>query len=332
MRQITVILWDSYKLLLARKLFWISLGLSLIVAMLYASIGFNNQEISILFGLYEIDLNSTASNFIDSKSIYNSLFSKFIFPWWLGFFSIVLALISVCPIFPEFMRPGSIDIALSKPINRWFLFIVKYIGCLLFVSAQVLVFCLIVFIAQGFRIDTWNLQLFLAVPLLIFVFSMIFCIAVLISVWTKSTIFSMLIAMLLWGCSVIVEWSESLVHTIAYPPTELLENRSIFKRDLEVNSKIINVYNVIEGVSIPIPKTRGTLSLLKNYMNISEEDGYESKIKEFNDIFGRSTGRTKSQKEIPEQRLSAFYILGSSFAFQLVVLSIAGWGFSRKDF
>ena len=160
MRQILTVLWDSYRLLAAKKLFWIVLFLTVLIALMYASVGFTPQGVSVLFGAYEIknDLIVEGSMFADY--FYMMIFTDYLVPWWLGFFALVLALISVCPIFPDFLKTGSIDVAISKPMSRVTLFLVKYLGSLLFVAIQVLVFCVIVFIAHGVRLDAWNLEIF----------------------------------------------------------------------------------------------------------------------------------------------------------------------------
>ena len=56
MRQILTILWDSYRLLMAKKLFWVALGLSVFLAVIYASISIGRSEITIFFGAWSIEL------------------------------------------------------------------------------------------------------------------------------------------------------------------------------------------------------------------------------------------------------------------------------------
>jgi hypothetical protein len=49
--QTAALLLDSLRMLRSRKLFWISLGISALVVAAYASIGFGENGLSLLFGL-----------------------------------------------------------------------------------------------------------------------------------------------------------------------------------------------------------------------------------------------------------------------------------------
>ena len=138
MRQILTILWDSYRLLAAKKLFWIVLFLTVLIALIYASVGFTPQGISVLFGAYQIESDLIVEGSMFAEYLYMMIFTDYLVPWWLGLFALVLALISVCPIFPDFLKTGSIDIAISKPMSRVTLFLVKYLGSLLFVAVRLL--------------------------------------------------------------------------------------------------------------------------------------------------------------------------------------------------
>lgn len=313
MRQIHAILYDSYKLLLARKLFWVSLAISLLVALLYASVGFNDQGVSVLFGIFKWPIPEMATNSTIVSYIYTVIFTDFIFPWWLGGFSLLLALISVCPIFPDFLQAGSIDIAISKPINRLTLFLTKYIGCLFFVAFQVATFCLIIFIAQGVRLDEWRLEIFWAIPLLTLVFSMIFCGAVFTSITTRSTLLSLLIALLIWGISTGVQIIESV--------TAESDHKEIEK-----------IHNVVHKIDMVLPKPLDTLYLLKRQIKID----HKSLAEETNALVTRFDDSIEQQGETDlvesPPRKSTFYILSTSAGFQLIILALSAFIFVRKDF
>ncbi len=54
MRVAAAVMLDSLRLLKARKMFGVSLGISLMIALSYAAIGFNEKGIT-LFGVMEFD-------------------------------------------------------------------------------------------------------------------------------------------------------------------------------------------------------------------------------------------------------------------------------------
>lgn len=332
------IFWDSYRLVTAQKLFWITLGLSIVVAMIYASIGFNNDGVSILFGAF-----SWENDYVNKQSplatyLYLTLFADYFVPIWLGVLSLVLALISTCSIFPSFLNSGSIDVAVSKPIGRVSLFIAKYLSSLLFVAAQVFCFCVIVFFAFGLRMDSWNFGIFWAVPLIVFVFSLIFSVAVLTSIWTKSTLLSLLIAMLVWGGSWGVQIAESWLYKWAYVvPAQGLEvdfDKGKTEQTQEPkgpNEDAARYHRMVVLCETPLPKTRDITYLLKKKIKINGHDLTQTSR------FIGGDGDTYQQAVIDadekyQNRHSELYTIGTSLAFEFCILGLACWMFVRKDF
>jgi len=109
-----------------------------------------------------------------------------------------LALVSTAGILPDYLAGGSIDLVLSKPIGRVKMFLTKYVGSLTFVLVQVLIFCAGVFLVLGWRMNQWEWKVFLAVPMVVLMFSYLYAIMALLNVWTKSTLASLLVTMLIW--------------------------------------------------------------------------------------------------------------------------------------
>ncbi len=338
MRQILTILWDSYRLLTAKKLFWVVLALTMIIAGAYASVGFTPDGISLFFGAYHIDSDFIVEGSLMAEYLYMLIFVDYLVPYWLGFMALVLALISVCPIFPDFLKSGSIDVAVSKPVNRVTLFLVKYLGSLLFVAIQVFVFCVVVFIAQGLRLGTWNWNIFLAVLLLTFVFSLIYCVAVLTAVWTRSTLFSLLMALLLWGLTLGLQWAEMFFYHEAYTKPAIgmqvdFETAEVTYSDEpgEPNEGMVKVHRVIKGICTPLPKTREATYMLKKKISVQGKN--MTRMSEFMEASADEFERRQAEaQEAYENRHSDFYVIGTSMAFQVVVLGLACFIFARKDF
>jgi hypothetical protein len=189
------LLVDSYRELHHKKLFWITLVLSLLVVAAFAFVGIN--EVGITIFTWEIP-GVWNTNFIPRESFYKFLFVSLAIPFWLGIGASALALISVGGIFPDLLTGGSIDLYLAKPISRLRLFLTKYLTSLLFVALQVLVFCAASFFVMGIRGRTWEPGVFLAVPIVTLFFSYLFCICVLIGIVTRSTLVAILLTVLAW--------------------------------------------------------------------------------------------------------------------------------------
>ncbi len=338
MRQILTILWDSYRLLAAKKLFWIALSLTLVIALSYASIRFTPDGVSVLFGAFEMESDVMNADSPIAEYVYLTMFTDVLVPWWLGLFALVLALISVCPIFPDFLKSGSVDVAVSKPISRVTLFLVKYLGSLFFVAVQVLVFCVIVYFALGLRLGSWNLGVFWAIPLLTFVFSLIYCVAVLTAVWTRSTLFSLLMALLMWGLTLGVQWGESIMYKFTYvmpsvgmsiDPTTGTSVRT--DEELARDDGMVKFYNIVKAVGAPLPKTREITYLLKQKLKVKGKR--LTHMTEFLEEGASDYERRQAKsQEAYETRHSEAYIIGTSLAFEVCVLGLACFLFVRKDF
>src|SRR5262245_36365632 len=102
MRVLAALLLDSYRELNSRKLFWIVLVLSALVLVAYASIGFDENGLFILFGLKHIDSDLIREGSPMARLLYRGIFATFVVPIWLAWSATILALISTAPIFPEF--------------------------------------------------------------------------------------------------------------------------------------------------------------------------------------------------------------------------------------
>jgi len=138
MRQELTLLLDSFRLLQAKRLFWVALGISGLVGLVYASIGFTPTGMSMWFGLQSFDNPLIRAGTAEAEAFYLLLFTDLIVRFWLAWFAVALALISTSSIFPEFLREGAVEMLLSKPLGRLRLFVWKYLGSLLFVADHVL--------------------------------------------------------------------------------------------------------------------------------------------------------------------------------------------------
>jgi hypothetical protein len=196
MRQTLALLLDSYRDMNARRMFWIVLILSTLVAASFGAVGLTVKGISI-FG-WEIPTRSFRLGTESPAAFYKLIFVEVGIKVWLTTWATILALISTASIFPDFLASGAIDLYLAKPIGRLRLFLTKYLGGMLFLTLQIFCFCLASFLVIGLRGHTWEPGLFIAVPIVVLFYSYLFCICVMFGVWTRSTIAALLLTMLFW--------------------------------------------------------------------------------------------------------------------------------------
>ena len=203
------LLVDAYRQLSAAKIFWLTIGLSVLVIVGFGSIGFNESGMTGAFGWIDIENDMFTSNSPWSRGLYIGFYSVLV-AGWLAWIATILALISTCTIFPEFVRGGSVEMTLSKPITRVTLFLMKYLVSLLFVALQVLLFCIGIFFCVGLRIGEWNWAIFAAIPIVLIFYSYLFSITVLVGILTRSSITALLLTVVFW----MVLWSAQTAETV----------------------------------------------------------------------------------------------------------------------
>lgn len=368
---------DAYRELNAKKLFWITLGLSGMVVIAFGSIGFNEQGMSMFYGLWQIDSEFVNSTTPWSRTLYVGIFSDFIVGLWLSWIAIILALISTCTIFPDFLADGAIDLVLSKPLHRVTLFAMKFGMSLMFVVLQVMVFCVGIFLCVGLRIGEWNWMIFAAVPVVTVVYSYIFAVCVLAGVLTRSAITALLLTLMFWSSLFGMQTSQSMLlqYRIRFEietanaerRIEQLETRLAaiepdsndpgnafarvdFQRRLEEarvdressidgGAKLAPWHIPIRVITAVLPKTQPTVGLLSRWLKDSEGFSIAGMMR------GDMTGqRTSSLMPDPtdvevthrlEKKLEAYsgwYIIGTSLAFEALVLAAACIVFVRRDY
>ncbi|WP_035601018.1 ABC transporter permease subunit [Haloferula sp. BvORR071] len=334
------IFMDSFRHLKARKLFWITFSVSLLVALVYASIGFDEKGMSVFFGWKHFENPIVREGRPEAADFYVKIFTDLIVRFWLAWVALGLALVSTAGIFPDFIAEGSIGIPLSKPVGRLRLFLMKFTGALLFVALQVGVFTAAVFLAIGFRVGEWNFTVFWAVPLVTFIFALLFSVAVFLGVWTRSTLFSLLGAIAVWVISWFVHLMEDGLYAVAYtaPRSGIsvdMKTGETRKTDeeQETASGMAKAHAALEAAGSPLPKTRDCTMYLSRLIKMKERDSLLSGISLDEAMAGRLRDpREREAQNEAAKRHSAWYVFGTSSIFAAVMLSLAAWIFCRRDY
>ena len=370
MRQFSAMMVDAYRELNARKLFWVTMAISGAVVLGFGSIGFTEKGTTIVYGLWEIESIFTTDSPL-TRPFYMGIFSFFIVNIWMTWAATILALVSTTSIYPDFLAGGAIDIVLSKPIGRLKLFIFKYIASLLFVILQVAVFCAGIFLCVGLRLGEWNPKIFLAIPIITIFFSYLFSFNVLTGIVTRSSLTALMLTILFWFSIAGLATAENIIHTIkveqgitvrenekkiedATSRLEILgeadteakqsrqkryENeidRAETRRDesLKLETTLNKWHRPLQYGMWFLPKTSETVDLLGRALKdpsgldilaIMEGEGRNN---------GRSRDRQNADRLVREEveSYSLWYVMGTSLAFELIILALAAWIFCRRDF
>ncbi len=361
MIQTLALLNAAYRELNARKLFWVTMAISLLIVAVFAALGINEKGITVLWWEFELEFVNT--QFFPREVFYKFLFANFGIGFWLSWLASILALISTASIVPDMVTGGSIDILLSKPIGRTRLFLTRYFTGLLFVTVQVAVFTIASIVVVGIRGGSWEPWFLLAIPLVVIFFSYLFCICSLVGLLTRSTIVALLVTMLFWLFIFGVDSGERFTQqgSIAYEMDleqveEDLEEAVAMGDPVEVTGPLLEVVNRTQSsydawsfvhfwfysAKVVLPKTTETIDLLdrtlRKYagldMPFPEEGGRRGPRS--GNIFGTTSYiRQRDIEQAFQDRLDergVVWIIGSSLLFEALILLICCWRFSRRDF
>jgi len=340
MIQVVAILMDSLRMLLAKRLFWVSIFMSTLIGFVYLSIDLEPDGMTFLFGMEKFESPIICSENPEGEWFYITIFTSYINRFWIGSGAILLALISTVSVFPEFTRAGTIEISLSKPVSRTKLFLVKYFGCMLFVALQSLLLAVLVFIAIGLRLEYWNWSIFWLVPVLTFAFSLIHCVQVLVGIVTKSSLVALLVGVSFWMMVWLLQVSEQTMYLNSYAMVE--EKMEVDWKTGEVTGldeqqaadlDAQGYYKLVKTVSAPFPKVRDVTLSLDQLVSFRDSGSILEQIDllasvEKNDIQYKSQRAERRTRE----RHSMKYIYLSSLGFECVVLLLACWIFVRRDY
>ena len=330
MKAFLTLLIDSFRMLKSGAIFWVTFGISLFVALIYLAIGFDGDGVTFL-GMSAFKDPGLVKGSSGAAELYIWIFDTFIIGFWLSWVAIILALISCASIFPQTMEEGSAGMLLTKKPSRLGVFIAKYIGSLLFMFVQVGLFVVIVLIAMKWRLGEWNFSLFWFLPATILVFSFLYSFLVLIAVKTRSTLAAILLTMLLWALS----WGVNFAEAQLFRFSRFVEISEEFE-DVDAGGFEEGLYGWYEKVKIAyaiFPKTTPTIDAARNTLAVNQEpveisDDLSQEEKEMMEFMEDS----RQVEEAMSERHSLSYVLGTSLAFEAVMLSLAAWMFCRRDF
>ncbi len=369
--QTGAIFYDAYRELNARKMFWISLGISLLVVACFALIGINEKGISIAgFTIPGIPINT---GLFSESFFYKLMFVNVGVNLWLGWASTILALVSTASIIPDFVSSGAIENMLARPISRVRLFLTKYLASLLFVFLQATVFTAASILVIGARSGEWLWGLMLGVPLVTLFFSYIYCVSALVGVWTRSTLAALLAALALWGVILIVGIAEAA--TLQW---RVGHNTKIvtFQKDVEATQLQITKetqagadadrlqtlrtqldrkqadlierqaslqsaefwHNMMYAGKTILPKTAETKELLLRAIATDAEleklldDPDDQPGRQNRGFLGPADRRTMREVQKIINNRSVWWVLGTSAIFQLIILAWASRIFAKRDF
>ena len=312
--QLWAIIVDSFRESLDRKFFWLIVVLSLLVAIGLLSIGFAPDHVSLMFGnmKFETDYYNSSTELGQSRIIGIVIALMSFFLGWIG---VLLMIIATAGFFPAFMERGVIDVVLAKPISRPRLFLYKYLSSMVFVLLQATFFVGLTFLVMGLRWGVWVPKYLIVIPLLVLLFSYIYCVTVFVGVATRSTVAAILLSIGAWVVFAVP--SMALDQFEATP--ELKQKESLY-RSVRVMNWVLPKTSDIPYIATKFTKAGAGLDIMPQgaWDDLSAQD--------------RAELRKAQAAEEKRVQVDPIYSVGSSLAFEIVVVLLAMFKFARRDF
>jgi ABC-type transport system involved in multi-copper enzyme maturation permease subunit len=199
---------DTFRQALAARIFWLMLAVNILGIMLCASAKMSGprtlqppEEIELYggddkpltgpnprpglltlgFGAFPVKLARGSEAAVHFLLV---LLAK----WVAGAAGTMLALVWTAGFLPEFLHPSAVSVLLAKPIPRWSLLLGKYLGVLVFMTFQTVLFFVGTWLAMGCRTGIWLPGYLWGIPLLLLHFAIIFSASVMFATYTRSTV------------------------------------------------------------------------------------------------------------------------------------------------
>ncbi len=347
---------SAYRELNARKLFWVALALNALVVGAIAAIGIDEVGISV-FG-YRLGMPGVNTKLFPDGALHKLIIDFVGVGFWLSWLSTILALLSTASMFPD-LATGGVDTLLSRPVGRGRLLLTKFATGLLFTALQVTVFAFLAFLVLGIRGGAWEFGIFVVVPLMVIFFSYLFAVQAVVGLITRSPIASVIVALLFWIFIFLIHAGEQFtLHGRTYSRLEIaaIEQKIETLQTETAKSGLVAMvesqradadnwwlaHTVFFSIKTLVPKTTETAALVSRALAVSANIGSEEDDAQDDTEARRQRGFFRSQffnerklKAAIEEEMShrpVWWVVGTSFAFECVVLVVGVWYFRRRDF
>jgi len=308
--QFWALIVDSFRESRDRKIFWVMLGLSVLIAAAMSCISFEQGRVNFLFGakVFETDYFTGVTGI--KTDVIAALVVDGIMDTALGGMGVLLSIIATASFFPTFLERGAIDVVLSKPMPRWKLFLGRYFGGMVFIGVQATIFVALTFLVVGLRWGVWLPGYLLAIPLVVLLFSYLYCVSALVAVVTRSTVAAVLLTMLAWMAFTGVQTVDDLF--TMYPEWQ--------KQKL--------VYEGVHAARWMVPKTQDITYHAKKWSRAANASIF---VHADNDDDREMVDRA-TKVEAARLAMNPIAIIGSSLLFEAVIVLLTMWKFARKDY
>lgn len=198
MRTLYALIRDTLLMLRRRRLFWLHLGLNLLVVALYASVSFQEDGWSIGFGLKSSE-NIWLKQGTPWENTMHCWMVARIMRWWVAGGAVFLVLFATAAVLPETLEPGSASLIVPRARRRSLILAGRFLGSLCYVLLHTVLVVGGLWLVMRWRMGVWHPALWLGVPLAALLFIPLQAVAMLMGVLTRSATAALLVAILFAG-------------------------------------------------------------------------------------------------------------------------------------
>ena len=108
------------------------------------------------------------------------------------FVSLFLSLFSVSSVYPEMLKKGYIDMLISKPISRTYVFFQRFCGAMTAVFINIFYIVIFSWLILSFKFGVWDLSFLISGFVVLLFFYNIFSMMIMISMFVKNSVIALL--------------------------------------------------------------------------------------------------------------------------------------------
>ena len=138
-----------------------------------------------------------------------------------GTLGVFIGVLVTAPMIPQTFAPGSINLLLSKPISRSWLFLAKFFGGCSFVLINAAYLAFGLWLIVGLRFALWKSEFLWCIPAFVFLFSIFYSVSALSGVVWRSTVMAIVMTIVFWFVCTIVGAGVELTQFFAIQPFRL---------------------------------------------------------------------------------------------------------------
>ena len=116
-----------------------------------------------------------------------------------GSLLLLVAVVVTAAFVPNMIRKGTLELLLVRPLPRWLLLVMKYVGGLLFVAVLLGLLVAAAWLITGILANIWSPGILLALPSLMLFFALLLAVSMCVGVITRSAVAAMLVTVTYWA-------------------------------------------------------------------------------------------------------------------------------------